>query len=62
MYEVYLSLPTSDHWQRYEYVPHAKYMYLDTPASPHVIVSANRVALAHETKVHSRPNQLPVEG
>lgn len=35
--------------------------YLYTPASPHVIVSANRVALTHETKVHSRPDQLPVE-
>ena len=37
-------------------------LYLDTPAGPHVIVSANGVALTHEAKVHGRPDELPVEG
>ena len=37
-------------------------LYLDTPASPHVIISANGVALTHETKVHGRADELPVEG
>lgn len=36
--------------------------YLGAPACPHVIIAPQRLPIAHETKVHGRPNQLPVEG
>ena len=36
--------------------------YLGAPASPHVVVTTNRLAIAHETKVHSGSNELTVKG
>jgi len=35
--------------------------YLGTPASPHIIISPNGLAVTHETKVHCRANQFPVK-
>lgn len=36
--------------------------HLHTPPSPHVVVAANRLAITHETEVHGRANEIPVEG
>ena len=36
--------------------------HLHTPPSPHVVVATNRLAITHETEVHSRANEIPVEG
>lgn len=35
--------------------------YLGTPASPHIIVSANGLAITHEPKIHGWAYQLPVK-
>jgi hypothetical protein len=39
-----------------------KSTHLHTPSSPHVVVATNRLAITHEAKVHSRADELPVEG
>ena len=35
--------------------------YLNTPASPHIVVSPNWLTIAHESKIHSRSDELTVE-
>lgn len=35
--------------------------HLSTPSSPHVVISTNGLAVSHEPKIHSRPNEFPME-
>lgn len=36
-------------------------LYLDTPASPHIVVAPDRLAVSHKTKIHCRADELTVE-
>lgn len=35
--------------------------YLDAPASPHIVVAADGLAVSHEAEVHSRTDEITVE-